>query len=441
MRLQQKAFFILIVISSGLVLATTLLVHHSFRYGLQDFVNERQQRHLIALVRVVETENLFQQLAEEPSLLRKLWRRSQASSPKHKNGPRKPPLLVLDQNKNLLAGHAKNKDYIYAEIKKDGGRVGYLALPVIHQLYEARDINFLKQQQQNLWLLALLVICLSALLSKLIAPHIVKPLIEISKASKQLKQQKFSYRINSHRKDEIGELADNMDVLARHLESTDTQRRRWLASTSHELRTPLAVLKAEIEAMLDGIREPNEKRLKSLLEEVSHLEKLTIDLQQLNQNTLSYELAPLDISELLHGLEEKFTSVLRDKSIGVEMKLCNKAYLYADKNRVQQLFENLLQNSARYTDGSGQLSIELSVENHQITLVWQDSSPGVSDENLNHIFEYLYRADESRNKETGGFGLGLSIVQDIVSAHGGEIVAEHSKLGGLKLTMYFKELA
>ena len=104
-----------------------------------------------------------------------------------------------------------------------------------------------------------------------------------------------------------------------------------------------------------------------------------------------------------------------------------------DENRIIQLFDNLFQNTCRYTDDGGELVVSIVQKEKKIIIEWYDSKPGVTDDNLEHLFDRLYRVDSSRNRKQGGSGLGLAICRNIVEAHEGTIRADHSELGGLKL--------
>ena len=109
--------------------------------------------------------------------------------------------------------------------------------------------------------------------------------------------------------------------------------------------------------------------------------------------------------------------------------------MLGDPNRLQQLFDNLLSNACRYTDPGGEIQVYMKEQNGNVVIEHFDSAPGVSDNDLTHLFERLYRVEASRNRAKGGSGLGLTICQNIVQAHEGTIVADHSPLGGLKLTI------
>ena len=113
----------------------------------------------------------------------------------------------------------------------------------------------------------------------------------------------------------------------------------------------------------------------------------------------------------------------------------NNIPVLGDENRLLQLFDNLFQNTCRYTDDGGELAINITCTNGRVTIEWFDSKPGVSDDNLTRLFDRLYRVDGSRSRTHGGSGLGLAICKNIVEAHDGTIRAEHSQLGGLKLVI------
>ncbi|MDN5969918.1 MAG: ATP-binding protein, partial [Enterobacterales bacterium] len=123
------------------------------------------------------------------------------------------------------------------------------------------------------------------------------------------------------------------------------------------------------------------------------------------------------------------------KNIVLSLDLPEKACVFGDPDRLLQLFNNLFENSLRYTDGNGQLKAQGQIRDTYLQLYWQDSAPGVTDEQLQKIFERFYRAEGSRNRASGGSGLGLSICQNIVEAHGGQMTAEHSPLGGLTISL------
>ena len=214
---------------------------------------------------------------------------------------------------------------------------------------------------------------------------------------------------------------------------------QWIADISHELRTPLSVLRAEIEALQDGVRQMTPERLNSLHSEVMNLNRLVNDLYELSMSdigALNYQKQLIDVSETLNKTLESHQDEFDSKNITVAFEPDSKPrQINADPERLQQLFSNLLINTLRYTDAGGKLEIKLDRDKSRVLIIFEDSAPGVPDDDIPHLFERLYRVESSRNRETGGTGLGLAICKNIVEAHEGNIVAETSTLGGLKITI------
>jgi two-component system sensor histidine kinase BaeS len=200
------------------------------------------------------------------------------------------------------------------------------------------------------------------------------------------------------------------------------------------------VLRGELEALQDGVRQPTPASLSSLLAEVTTLTKLVDDLHQLSLSdlgALAYRKSPVDCVHLLQIAVASFRDRFRAKGLEIVTLLPEQAPLFGDPDRLNQLFNNLLENSLRYTDAGGKLEIGAEPLPGRLRIYWQDSAPGVNDEQLARIFERFYRTEGSRNRASGGSGLGLSICQNIVEAHNGTIYAQHSPLGGVRITVEF----
>lgn len=262
----------------------------------------------------------------------------------------------------------------------------------------------------------------------------VRPLLAVQLATQRIANGEFDFRLNPSRSDEIGDVMRNVNAMAHSLAQLDGTRRQWMADISHELRTPLAVLRGEIEAIVDGVRPLKPEAMLSLREEVLRLSALVDDLHLLAMSDLKAlpcYFEELDAIELARMVLQRFE--LRAAQLGLALRFESpqavSILVHWDARRIGQLLGNLLDNSLRYTDAPGQVVLKIEPHANHVGMDIKDSAPGVAESDLPRVFEPLYRADAARGR--GGSGLGLTICQAIVQAHGGCVTATPSELGGL----------
>ena len=276
---------------------------------------------------------------------------------------------------------------------------------------------------------------MAALVAVVLARRILEPIRSVGAATQRLAAGNYAVRLDVTSADEIGRLATDFNRLALVLERNEVMRRTFMADVSHELRTPIAILRAELEAIEDELHTLTPASLKSLQGEVAMLGKLIDDLYDLSLadvGGLTYRMSRLDLGEFLRERLLACQDRYKERCIGIEASLPGCALtIAADPMRLHQLFNNLLENSLRYTESGGRLCIACRAEYEGAVIDWQDTAPGVPDELLPRLFERFYRVDPSRNRASGGAGLGLAIAKSIVEAHAGTILARHSPLGGL----------
>jgi two-component system sensor histidine kinase BaeS len=300
------------------------------------------------------------------------------------------------------------------------------------------DINFERQQSRTSWMIVAFTALLAAAVTWLLSRGMLAPVKRLVNGTHQLAAGDFSTRVEVDSQDELGKLAQDFNQLAMTLEKNEQMRRAFMADISHELRTPLAVLRGELEAMQDGVRKMTLGSLESLQSEVSILTKLVDDLHQLSLSdagALAYRKVDTDVVHLVQLAEAGSRDRFHSKQLTLTSKLPESAQVFGDPQRLSQLFNNLMENSLRYTDPNGGLEILGEIRDKLLILTFQDSAPGISDEQLIRIFERFYRTEGSRNRASGGSGLGLAICQNIVEAHGGQISASHSPAGGVRITV------
>jgi two-component system sensor histidine kinase BaeS len=368
-------------------------------------------------------------------------------SPNAKDGrlPKAPyGFALLDQNKVSIIDRynlASEQDVSLIELNISDITVGYLVIATKKSLTDGYELNFVKQQKTTLFLLASVLLILTLLIALPLARHIIRPIKQLASGMNDLAQGKFEQKLALKRQDEFKTLERDFNELANTLSFNENSRKRWLADVSHELRTPVSVLKGEIEAVIDGIRPLNIEQFLSAQEEILQLERLIEDLHELARSdlgTLHYQKHPVDFATLIAEEVQKFTCKLNEQHMQLNIHVPNYPVIFnADEKRIKQLISNLVINILRYAHGADTVNVCLTNSKLAMGLVIEDNGPGVPDEQLEQIFDHLFRGEQSRNRKTGGSGLGLNICTQIVKAHGGTINASRSTLGGLAVHMQF----
>lgn len=358
-------------------------------------------------------------------------------------GGRRPPPpgsghSLYDAERNVIVGNPDSGEQRLLPITVDGSTVGWLGMLERREISEDYDLALVEQLQTMLLIVGAVMVAVAIAFTRPMARHLVAPLQVIAAAVHRLSQGDYRVKLPPRGDDEISRLASDVNRLAVTLEDSEQQRKRWLADTSHELRTPLAVLKGEIEAMLDGVRPSGSEQIQSLHQEISHLQRLIDDLYELSAadiGGLRYQFEAVELDEILDDVVDSHRSLLRSQDLDIDMDCEQEICLQADPGRLIQLLENLLGNSRKYTDPGGRVQLSGRRRGMLVEICVEDSAPGVPDEALGHLFDHLFRVDSSRNRATGGSGLGLALAQRIVEAHHGTIKASHSSLGGVKITV------
>ncbi|MBX2886839.1 MAG: HAMP domain-containing protein [Granulosicoccus sp.] len=487
MRLKYQMFLMLLMISALIIVLMFAMNSWSFSRGFLGYVNSAEQQRLLPIVSAVaqryEQEGNWDWVRQDKREFRRLLDAQLSNRPSRRNGrkpdasgarpdrrqkpkpgdsrpPEPPPgdllgrpgagfvprLLLADAEQELLAGRSRRNAAVkWQPVEVDGAVVGYLGSIPRTRISNQLDQLFEAQQRKSFGYAALVMLLVSAALAAPLAWLVVRPLLRINAAVDQISQGNYDHRVTLKRRDEFGDLARNINHLGDSLEKNLDARQRWLAEISHELRTPVAILQGELEALQDGVRKADAQTLGSLRSEAVRLGRLIDDLHDLTLSdigALSYRMEPLDLVDSLQSVLDAHIASIEAIPLRLRLTLSQPSVrINGDAQRVEQLFANLMQNTLRYTDSEGQLHISVNVLQNRVEVVWEDSSPGVDDRQLPHLFDTLYRTESSRNRTTGGAGLGLAIVKKIAQAHQGHVKAEHSQLGGLKLTFTFPELS
>jgi signal transduction histidine kinase len=313
--------------------------------------------------------------------------------------------------------------------------------------YNETEFGFLASINRLLFAAGLVFMLLSAAVSVFLAAALARPILRASEAARRIAREHSggtaagagqSIRISEdYRTRELHELSRSINELARELEEGEERQRRLTADVAHELRTPLTCLQAAVEAMIDGVWEPTAERLAGCHEEILRLTSLVEDIRLLTSlewENLALDKSDFDLEKMLRQTAEQFLPAAGEKGIAITLDL-EGGVIRADYGRLKQVFINLLSNAVKYTDRG---SVTVASRRRDLgggreprwELTVADTGIGIPPEDLPHVFERFYRSDKSRNRHTGGSGIGLAIAAAIIKAHGGEISAESADCGG-----------
>jgi two-component system sensor histidine kinase BaeS len=351
-------------------------------------------------------------------------------------------ITLLDARGAWLAGRRPATEAALARraLDVDGRTVGYLAVARSARPSDALAYAFLQQLRRSLWQIVALAVLLSAVAAVLLARHFRRPIRQLAAGSRALSDGRFDVRLDARRSDELGELARHFNALAGRLAGAEQARRQWVADTSHELRTPLAVLRAQLEALQDGVRGATPDTLAAMLRQVLALNRLIDELYALARadvGALECRPVTLDLwrlaSDEARGFEARFAAA----GLALELGPAPPAALVAaDPDRMRQVLDNLFENSLRYTAPGGRVHLHAQADGAgHLRLHLDDSMPGVPDEALGRLSERFYRVDASRSRAHGGAGLGLALCRRLLEAQGGTLAFAHAPTGGLRATI------
>ncbi len=258
--------------------------------------------------------------------------------------------------------------------------------------------------------------------------RILKPVERLTDAARRMERGDLSVQVDIDSEDEIGQLAHAFNSMAGSLAQQETLRRNLVSDVAHELRTPLTNLRGYLEASRDGLIIPDAALVNNLYEETMLLQRLVLDLQDLAQvdaGQLTLLSTPTDLGGLLEQAATMFQVQAQEKGVTVVADAPGDLpVVTVDPERIAQVLRNLVSNAIAHTPAGGAVTLSAHADAHEVTVAVSDTGEGISPEHLPHVFDRFYRVDPSRTRQTGGAGLGLAIVRQLVLAHGGSVAVE-----------------
>jgi len=295
-----------------------------------------------------------------------------------------------------------------------GKRIGTMDVKF---LSHDRGLLFIQRSNKFLLLSFFLMGGVAILASLLVSRRLTRPLMRLVGQTRAIRRGDLESRTRITSSDEIGRLSHAFNEMADDLQLQESLRRKLIANVAHELRTPLAAMTVELEAMVDGVLPMDMERVGSLHEETGRLRTMLDgidDLTQAQASSLTVSLQQIDLPEFLKNIGDRFSIQAREQGVLLEVS-DREETVYADPDRLSQIIINLLSNAIRAVPEGGSVNLDYGRIASGVYIEISDTGPGIPGEDLPHIFERFYSGPG------GGLGLGLTIVKELVDAHGGEI--------------------
>lgn len=347
---------------------------------------------------------------------------------------------------------------IWGELQRFAGKsqkgyewVVYCAVPIVSEsqiqggLILSVSIETIVEQTALIRWQTLIVIGITGIavliISAFISSAMVKPIRDLTQGINRISQGDFRHRVPIVGRSELAQMARTFNNMTQRLEDIDRTRNEFVANASHELKTPMASIKVLVET-LQHQKEYNKDMTAEFHNDInSEIDRLNIMINELLTLVRQDEQG----SELLHSTEFDFAEMIADvcrkleplaeqKSIKITTELVGPCDIHADTKLIERMCINLIENAIKYTD-EGSVEITLTQSSQSLKMIIEDTGVGIPKEQLPYIFDRFFRVDKSRVRETGGSGLGLSIVQSIIRLHNGEIYAQSELDKGTKFTV------
>ncbi len=334
----------------------------------------------------------------------------------------------MEQTMNSVYPHFKGeyKEDMYP--LDDGTNVyGYVTLGYYGPIYYSEfDVLFLKALNKSMFIISFLFFIISGFVIYFFAKRISKPITLVSKRTKEI--EKGNYKINidvDSNTIEINNLVKSINGLAKNLDNQQKVKVQMAQNYTHEIRTPITCVMTTLEGMIDGVFEVNNEKLESIYSDLERVSKMVTEVDKLIY-TSSLEIKvnkeKADIVDIVNKSVESFSTLFENKNIKLETLFSiSEKNIFVDAEQIKCVIINLISNAFKYTDKNGEVLVSVKENEDNVYISVKDDGIGIEKEEIENIFENLYRVEKSRVKDVDGFGIGLSISKNIVEAHSGKI--------------------
>lgn len=348
---------------------------------------------------------------------------------------------TTDSSSQISLAPTSKQSMASAPIYVEGQVVGNVRVWVYgsNTLLTQADQEFRNNSYQAMIFSTLLAVVLALCIGFLFARNLVTPINRISKAAKAIGGGDLSARTDLTGDDEIARLGMTFDSMAESIEKDRELERRLTTDVAHELRTPLMAIQSTVEAMVDGVFKADEERLETVNSEVQRLSRLVdalLKLSRLENRSVPMNPQVINVGELISGLIATHEAYVADSGLTLYFNTEDDVCVYGDPDMVRQATANLISNAVRYTPEGGSITVSVKRGDLMASIAVADTGIGLTAEEAKMVFSRFWRADAGRNRESGGLGIGLAVVKEIVDQHGGWVRVEGKPNKGATFTIY-----
>ncbi|WP_283170140.1 sensor histidine kinase [Curtanaerobium respiraculi] len=348
--------------------------------------------------------------------------------------------ITADRDAQTSLAPSSSGSRAVSTIHANGESIGSVRVWVYgsNALVTQADQEFRNNSYQAMVFSTLLAMLIALILGIAFAHSLVEPINRISRAAKRIGEGDFDARTELRGEDEISKLGETFDTMAEAVQKNQKLERRLTTDVAHELRTPLMAIQSTVEAMVDGVFEPDAERLGTVNSEVQRLSRLVdaiLKLSRLESRSTRLEMQVVNVGDLIQSIISTHEAFVRDSGLDLVYGKQDDVYVYGDPDMIRQATANLISNAVRYTP-EGTIHVTVGKGDTMAYIAVADTGIGLSDEEAKMAFSRFWRADSGRNRAQGGLGVGLSLVKEIVDQHDGFVRVEGEKGVGSTFTIF-----
>lgn len=300
------------------------------------------------------------------------------------------------------------------------------------------DIAFRDNTYEALFMAGAVAIILATLIGLLFSKTLIHPVRKISAAAQKISEGDFSARTGLSGRNELAQLGEQFDTMADSIERDRQMEMRLTSDVAHELRTPLMAIQATVEAMIDGVYETDSEHLAMVDSEVRRLSRLVdalLKLTRLERRSQPMNEEVNDVGKIVEAVVASHEVLIQDSGLQIKAHIKGTVKALCDRDMIKQAVANLISNAVRYTPEGGRIDVLVHESDGWAEIDVSDTGIGLTPEEEKMVFERFWRADSDRGRKSGGLGIGLSVVKEIVSQHKGQLKVKGEKGVGSTFTI------